>query len=100
MNIQKSREIIIEYERIQIIRKRAATNVEFCGKCKKFADFLILNDAAELFTIPAEKLFRFALVNNNHYKTDADGRIFICLTSLLDFIKSSTNITKLELKGE
>jgi hypothetical protein len=100
MKIQKSREIIIEYERLQIIRKRARTNLEFCNKCQTNADFVSLSDAGVLFGTSSENLFRFVQINNSHYKTEADGKIFICLISLLDFIKSTTNITKLELKGE
>lgn len=100
MKIQKQREIIIEFERVQLIRKRAKTSLLNCHKCRRETDFIPLLEAAKLFSTNVEQLFQFIKINNSHFETAANGEIFICLVSLLTCMKTKTNISQIKLIGE
>lgn len=87
----RSRELIIEIERIQLIRKRAKTRLYFCDGCRGDSDHVALKQAARLFETPDEHLFSFIHKNDCHFKADAIGEIHICLTALLSSMKAVTN---------
>lgn len=87
MTVKKQREIVIEYERIQLIRKRAKTELAHCGKCDQGSDFVPLLDAADLFGTTDTDLFHFISSNDCHYHLDATSRIFLCVTSLIESLK-------------
>lgn len=93
MKIQKIREIVIEYERVQIIRKRAKTHLVYCEQCLTDADFISLTEAATLFNTAGEKLFEFIKRTGSHYQTETGNGIFICLNSLLAEMKKKTGGT-------
>lgn len=88
MKVKNTREIIIEFERIRIIRKRARTSLEFCGQCRTEADFISFDEAATLFNTDPELLFQFINNTGSHYQTKGDGEIFICLKSLIARMKT------------
>ncbi len=100
MKIQKQREIVIEFERVQLIRKRAKTHLINCHKCRRETDFIPLHEAGTLFNTNVEQLFQFIKINNSHYEIEASGEIFICLVSLLAQMKAKTNISQIKLIGE
>lgn len=83
-----TREIVIEVERIQLVRKRARTNLHHCDKCKAVSDFVGLSDAARLFEIERDRLFAFIKENGCHYMGDVSYQQQICLTSLLDRMRA------------
>ena len=91
MKIQKLREIIIEFERVQVVRKRARTHLLFCAACRAEADFVALGEASSLFNTETETLFQFIKTNTSHYETASGGEIFVCLPSLLSRMKAKTN---------
>ena len=83
MKILKSREIVIEYEKLQLIRKRARTQVVVCPACRAESDFVSLTDAAELFNTAADVLTKFITDKRCHFQADASGAVFVCLASLM-----------------
>lgn len=97
MKIQKQREIVIEFERIQFIRKRARTHLIDCRQCRRETDFVCLREAATLFGTNIEQLFQFIKTNNSHYEIGASGEIYICLVSLLALMKAKTNNSQIKL---
>jgi hypothetical protein len=97
MKIQRQRELIIEFERVQLVRKKAKTHLIFCKSCGRDADFVSLREASTLFGTQIENLFRFIKINNSHYETNTDGEIYICLVSFLACMKSKTNISQIKL---
>lgn len=97
MKIQKKREIVIEFERVQIVRKKARTHVNFCRNCARDVDFLALAEAAALFTTQAEHLLQFVRISNSHFETTADGEIYICLVSFLLAMRANTNLSRIKL---
>jgi hypothetical protein len=95
----KTRNIILEIERIQLTRKRCRSHTQFCADCLTDADFIAAKEAALLFGTYPENLIRFMENNSSHYTKDADGAIVICVNSFLACINSSVNGSKLRLVG-
>ena len=95
MTPQKQREIVIEFEKVQTIRKRAATMVAHCSGCGGEADFVALRAAAELFDTPDSDLASFIAANAVHTGINVD----ICIPSLLAVIHERTNGREVKLIG-
>lgn len=97
MKIQRQREIVVEFERIEIVRKRTRTRMIFCRECREETDFLGLTEAASLFSTPTEKLMAFVHDEHCHFETDNGGEPCLCLASLLGRMKTqvSSDIPKL-----
>ena len=97
MKIQKQRELIIEFERVQLVRKKAKTHLIFCRSCGREVDFVSLREASSLFGTPAENLLQFIRINNSHFETGANGEIYVCLISFLTAMKAKTNLSNIKL---
>ena len=78
------REILIEFERVQIIRKRTRTNIEFCVKCRALVDFITLVKAAKVFDTQTDSLVQFINAKGVHFYTDTNEDLKMCLVSLLE----------------
>ena len=100
MKIQKAREIIIEFERVQLVRKKAKTHLIFCRNCGREVDFVSLREASSLFGTTAENLLQFIKINYSHFETGADGEIYLCLVSFLACMKQKTNVSRIKMIGE
>lgn len=97
MKIQKQRELIIEFERVQLVRKKARTHLIFCRSCGREVDFVSLREASSLFGTQTENLLQFIKINNCHFETGANGEIYICLISFLTAMKAKTNLSNIKL---
>ena len=97
MKTQRQREIVIEFERVRLVRKKAGTHLLLCRECRRETDFISLLEAAALFCTHPPQLFAFIKTNRSHFETGADGEIFICLVSLLACMKSKTNISAIKM---
>ena len=93
--VERQREIVIEFEKVQLIRKRAKTTLAFCNGCGGEADFVELKAAAELFDTADGDLAAFVAANAVHMETDAD----ICIPSLLAVMHERTNGREVKLIG-
>lgn len=100
MKIEKQREIVIEFERVQIVRKKARTNLHYCPACRREADFVSLCQAASLFSVDAADLFAFIKRHRSHFQPDDAGMIFVCLVSLLAAIRENKNCAGVKMLGE
>ena len=100
MKIQKKREIVIEFERVQFVRKKAQTHLIFCRRCGREADFIGLGEASALFSTRAADLLRFARASRSHFENGADGEILICLVSFLAAMKAKTDFFRVKRIGE
>ncbi|MBK7512213.1 MAG: hypothetical protein IPI76_08115 [Chloracidobacterium sp.] len=94
MTPKGKREIVVEYEQIRLIRKRARTALAHCDKCGTEADFVRLTDAAELFETNADNIFKFAN-GSGHFRAANGGDITLCLPSLLAAMRSTTKQIKM-----
>jgi len=99
MTPKKQREIVIEFEKVQCIRKRAKVHVSHCGECGGDADFVGLTAASSLFGIEMDDLFSFVRVNRCHFQAGKAHDHLICLTALIKAIRSKQQNSRLKLLG-
>lgn len=90
------REIVIEYERMQRIKKRSSTHLLHCDGCDAVSDFVSLDSAASLFDVDAERLKSFISTNHCHLMHNGLDKTFVCLSSLLARMKIRADIRRLE----
>lgn len=100
MPLKSSKMVVLEIERVQLVRRKCRAHSAFCEKCERQADFLSLTEAARLFDINSARLFRFIQANGSHYKSDAKGNIFLCVSSLFACVNAKANSSKLRLLSE
>lgn len=89
--------VVLEIERVQLIRRKCKAHPGFCGKCGSQANFIPLMEAALLFEINSAGLFRFVQTSDSHYTTDRTGDIFLCVSSLLACVNAKTNGSKMKM---
>jgi hypothetical protein len=92
-----SKIVVLEIERVQLVRRKCRAHSGFCEKCERQSDFLSLIEAARLFDINSARLFRFIQANGSHYKFDAKGDIFLCVSSLFACVNAKTDGSKLKM---
>ncbi len=82
MTTKRQREIVIEFERVQLIRKRAHTTILTCSKCNSHVDYVSASLAAELFDIELGEFLGFVKRFAVHHEPRPTGTA-ICVPSLL-----------------
>ena len=75
---------MIEFEKVQTIRKRARTQLADCRGCGEERDVVSLTEAATLFETEHEDLFKFIRQNNCHYHISDNSNIYLCVASLIE----------------
>ena len=100
MTTQRQREIVIEFEKVRLIRKRAKTTLTHCDGCGAESDVVSHVEAAELFETTPADLFQFIKQNNCHYHISNNGKTHLCVVSLLEHMHQQNNIRLLTAKGE
>ena len=96
MNAGQGREIVIEYERVQRIKKRSSTHLFHCDGCGAVSDFVLVTNASSLFDVETERLNGFIAAKGCHLKSNICGNVFVCLASLLSHMKIQADIRRLE----
>jgi len=96
MTAQRQREIVIEFEKVRTIRKRAKTTFELCEGCGNEVDFVALHLAAELFETATGDLAAFVTANGVHTGATLD----ICIPSLLAVMHRHTNGIPVKMIGD
>jgi hypothetical protein len=91
MTAEVQREIVIEFERVQLIRKRAKTYLRLCAGCRCKVDFIPICQAAELFGASTDDLLRFVNVSRCHSLSGVSGTILLCLDTLIAAMKTETS---------
>ena len=95
----RQREIVIEYERIQLIRRRARTERTKCKSCGCDVDFIPIASAAEIFGTTLSELYRYLQINECHVRGEPGQTIQICIPSLLACLKTKT-LNQIKMIGE
>ena len=93
MTTKRQREIVIEFEKVQLIRKRASTTLEHCDRCNASSDFVDIATAAHLFGVTVQDLAQFVAGTSVHWKSTKPG-ITICVPSLLETMKQKQGNTQ------
>jgi imidazole glycerol phosphate synthase subunit HisF len=83
MKAQMKRRIVIEVERVQLIRKRAKTFWAHCPVCNIDSDFVSIETASRLFEMTSDELAGVLKTISCHYREDSHGKGDICLNSFL-----------------
>jgi hypothetical protein len=94
------REVVIEIERVQLVRNRARTQVRYCPDCGAETDFVSLIEAGALFMVDTDPMTSFIAVNPCHFQTRADGDVCICLIALLETMRTKSIGSRIELLGD
>lgn len=100
MKPRKNREIVVEFERVQVVRRRARAHVLLCRECASERDFIGLIDASTLFSTPSETLLEFIRINRIHFLSGAEGEILICLTTLLAALRKHSPNSRVKLLND
>jgi hypothetical protein len=100
MKASGQREIVIEIEKVQLIRKRAKTQLRFCPDCKTRSDFMSLCEAAQLFDTPSEDIISFVNANRCHFQADISGDVYLCLTVVLEAMRTKVGNSRVKLIGD
>jgi hypothetical protein len=99
MTTKRQREIVIEFEKVQLIRKRAKTTLGHCELCNAESDFVGIRSAAELFGITAKDLTQFVVNSAVHYANEEFGTA-ICVASLLSVMQEKAGGGGVRLIGD
>lgn len=94
------REVVLEIEHIQIVRKRAKTSLRFCRDCNRTSDFITLRCAADLFSTTPSALFEFTQSHVCHFQIASEQQILLCLTDLLKAMSKRMKKGTVKLLGE
>lgn len=92
MSAIEQREIVLEIEKIELIRKRAKTRVMHCQDCGTESDVLSHVEAAELFETRPGKIFDFVKQNSCHYQVSYNGTIYLCVVSFVERINRTKGV--------
>jgi len=95
MMTPQRRELVIEFEKIQLIRKRAKTSLMFCTGCGAITDFVRLLEAADIFESEPENLFRFIKTQCCHFHGEDTTRLYLCVVSLVTSMKRQNRVRRL-----
>jgi hypothetical protein len=88
MMIGRTREIVVEVERIKLLRKRARSHLMFCAECDSEADFISVKAAASLFSVCEKEVASFVEAHRCHGVNFAGTRSYICVGSLISVLRS------------
>src|SRR5688572_29416562 len=98
---RKTKTVVLEIERIQVIRKKCIAYSRFCANCRREVDFIELAQTARLFEIQVADLFRFIRTNGGHYTNNVGDKIFLCVNSFLACLSNHKNNSKIKrINGE
>ena len=79
------RQLIIEFERVQRVRKEARTHLRYCEKCARNSEFISVAQAAELFELSEEELLVLHRDGEKrlHFQDGSPGRPDMCVEGIL-----------------
>lgn len=85
---------MIEFEKVQTIRKRARTSLRECPECGGVGDVVSMADAAQLFETSRDELIRFVETHKCH-RVEDEGRLNLCVQSLLENMQQLIQVRRL-----
>jgi hypothetical protein len=91
------RQVVVEIEKVQLIRKRAPSISLFCANCGQHTDFVSAPDAATLFEVDPDELFQTLRSKEVHMQVSEASGIHICVTSLMAFFEHRCRESRVRL---
>jgi hypothetical protein len=83
MKRTKRTEIVVEKDQVLVIRKLGRRAPEWCEACGEPSRMLTVDEAAAIRRVSARVMYQQAETAQVHFMESEDGRLFICLSSLL-----------------
>ena len=77
------RQLVIEVERTQTVRRRIATFPGYCPECRTIADLVDIKKLSQLFEISQSDAVFQLRARRIHLQPLSDGKIAACVDSLL-----------------
>lgn len=90
---------MIEYERVQKIRKLCSTRLMVCAQCGTDADFITFREAASLFETDHPALNRFIEIHQCHRQLNESGELQLCVASFIACMSAKKGIAASRLLG-
>ncbi len=82
MSYKQRIEITVETEQLLVLRRRRATAL--CAQCASPVELLTAEEAATAAGVSLSSIQRSAEEQRLHFSETAEGRLLVCLNSLLD----------------
>lgn len=94
---RKTKTVVLEIERVQVIRKKCQAYSRFCANCRTEVNFIELAQTARLFEVQIADLFGFIRTNGGHYMNNPGNEIFLCVNSFLACLSNHKNNSKIKM---
>ena len=85
MKTRRTREVIIEIERVRIVSRDSAQTVNYCRRCSAEKEFVNAAEAARIIETDAQTIFNLAEAGVLHSFFAGVDETYVCLASLLIF---------------
>ena len=76
-------QIVVERDQVLVIRNLEAGGPEWCAKCGERNRMVTVDEAAAIAQVSARTIHHLVDDGRAHFREAADGKLFICLNSLL-----------------
>jgi hypothetical protein len=93
-------EVVVEIERVQLIRKRIKTHSMCCEECGRQMEFISICEAADLFSTDADRIFHFITHGPCHFRSDGRGNVDICLVGFLETMRIVCKASSIKSIGD
>jgi hypothetical protein len=77
------RQLVIEVERVNLVRRRLATFLGYCHECRTPADLVDVKELSKVFEIPTSDAIIQLHGRRIHLQSLSDGKIAVCVDSLM-----------------
>ena len=85
MKTTRTKEIIVEIERIRVTCRRTRQIVNQCRECRTETDFVTVTEAARIIGSNMQTIFRLTKAAVLHPFPAANDEIYVCLASVMAF---------------
>jgi hypothetical protein len=83
MKKTKRTEVVIEREQVFVIRKLDNRVPQCCPQCRDQAQMVSVDQASSIVRLTARAIYQQVESQRVHYAETPDGKLLICLSSLL-----------------
>jgi hypothetical protein len=92
-------EITVETDQVFVIRPHRSPHHAWCSECAEPSSLVPVHQAAQLIRVHSRRVYGWMAADQLHYREMEDGRLLICLNTLLAQAASET-VAELERSHE
>jgi hypothetical protein len=86
MKRKKKKEILVEHDQVIVVRNLQGRERAWCVECGGRVQMVSVDEAAAIAHTTSRAIYRSVDSGKTHFAETPDGRLLICLTSLLNSI--------------